>query len=132
MSVRELKILNYPMRVESEFITALHPVVEDELKAILKKSGSEDRIKRLLEQRLKHLENSKENCILHRQWFERYANEEWLYALRITDRDLNLRIYFSFINGKAVFLHAFLKRSNSDMREAKEVARGRLGEINQN
>lgn len=132
MSVRELKILNYPMRVESEFITALHPVVEDELKEILRRSGSEKRIKRHLKQRLKHLEDSKEKCILHRQWFERYANEEWLYAVRIIDRDLNLRIYFAFINGRAVLLHAFLERSSSDIRGAKEVARDRFNEINQN
>lgn len=114
--------LDYPWKIESDFILALYPEIRDELKRILEKSGSKNIIISQLKQRINYLEEYKDNCVFHKQWFENYKTIDWLYAVKVKSRDLNLRIYFSFVHNHAVFLHAFVEKSKSDLAKAKGVA----------
>ena len=116
------KILDYPVRIESEFITALYPDVEDELKKIFEKSGQKSKFAQQLKQRIKYLEENKEKCILHKEWFENYTDMEWLYSLRVKGQFHNFRMYFIFKDNQAIILHAFLEKRKSDIDKAKKIA----------
>lgn len=121
--------LDYPWKIKSDFILAIHPEVRNELKRILGKSGSKNIIISQLKQRIDYLEEYKNNCAFHKQWFENYKTIDWLYAVRVKSKDLNLRIYFSFIENHAIFLHAFVEKSKSDLERAKSVATERYNLI---
>lgn len=123
--MREFKRLGYPAKIGSEYIVAMYPEVEDEMIKIYERSGEKNYFIGQLKQRIKYLEEKKKNCILHRNWFENYKGEDWLYCLIIKDKQ-NFRMYFVFHNNKAVLLHAFVeRRDTSDIRRAKKIAKER-------
>lgn len=132
MSNNKILNLNYPLSIKSDFIAALYPSVENELKTIIEKSGQKKVLIAQLKQRLDYLENYKEKCVLHNQWFENYKKNDWLYCLKVKNRDVNLRIYFSFIADYAIFLHAFTETAKADLEKAKKKAAERYDLIKNN
>jgi len=58
-----LRVISYPSKIASKYIKT-HWDFEDDLKDILERSGSREDISGKYRQRLKYLEESKEQCIL--------------------------------------------------------------------
>jgi|LSQX01.1.fsa_nt_gb hypothetical protein len=115
-----LKIISYPSLIDSKYIKT-HWDFEDDLKNILDRSGSREDFSGKYKQRLKYLEESKEQCILRKAWFENLKQENVLYAMRFDRSQKNIRILFVFISSGnqkfAVLLHAF------EEKEAKKLSK---------
>lgn len=99
----------YPKSVYGNSIEG-HPEFNEDLKAVLERSGTIDVFSKKLEQRLNWLRESKERCYSRKSWFERLKHDKkrCLYSLRINDTS-NTRILFIFYSDeiKPLFLCAF-------------------------
>lgn len=113
-------VIHYPFILDNKYIKA-HWEFEDDLRNILERSGSKEDISGKFKQRLKYLEEAKEQCILRKAWFEKLKQADVLYAMRFDRSQKNIRILFSFISyGKqqyAVLLHGF------EEKETKKLSR---------
>lgn len=119
----------YPIQFHSDLLVCATPVYEDSFRDILERSGRKYQIIKMLEQRFKYLcdKNHKQHC--RSGWIEKLSYEKNMYAIRIKDNNLNIRILFVFYThaGKThiVLLKAFLEKNdgpsktNSYKREIK-------------
>lgn len=110
----------------------MYPEVEEEMMKIYERSGSKAKFASQLSKRIEYLEDKKEKCVFHCEWFENYTGEEWLYCLKIKGTFHNFRMYFVFYNNKAVFLHAFVEKKKSDIKKAKKVVEARYEMLKNN
>lgn len=133
--MRSIEKVLYPRAFNSKYIR-VHSLFEEELKAILEKSGHKPEFWPKYRQRLRHLDERKTKCILKQDWFEKLKHEDELYSIKIKD-EKNIRILFAFIAYKnieyAILLYPFeekeKKKKKSSYEAAKPVARERLKEI---
>lgn len=128
----------YPEKFNSKYIVT-HPACESDLKGILEKSGLNARFISIFKNRLRFLEDRKEQCILRDGWFENLKRADEINVIRFDKTiDKNIRILFAFIkcNGAqyAILLYAFEEKggkpkSKNSYDNAIAIAQKRLKEV---
>jgi len=127
--------VHYPEAFNGEYIR-VHWQFENDLKAILEKSGQIADFWSKYRQRLQFLDERKKECILKHDWFEKLRYEDNLYSIRFRI-DKNIRILFAFVAYNnieyAILLYPFeekdKKKSKTSYESAKPIAQERLKEV---
>lgn len=107
----------YPIEFQSSFVVCVYPLFIESFKKILDESGREPYVAKMFEQRLQYLNEHKQESFLRPRWIEKLGKHKDVYSLRIIDKDLNIRIPFTFYTYQkkpyAVLLSAFLEKNKS-------------------
>lgn len=103
----------YPQAFNSKYIR-IHPGCEDDLRNLLANSGLEEDFWGKYRQRLRFLDDRREDCAAKRDWFEVLKNTGGLYAIKFNKSEKNIRIIFTFVKCRglsfAVLLCAFAEK----------------------
>lgn len=81
----------------------------DELKQLIKHTGSDQRFLAKFLERLKFLKEHGVNAIVRHNEFERLNND--IYSFHITGKNYNIRILYTFLEDNTVLLLPFFERS---------------------
>lgn len=130
--MRDEKIINlhrilYPDEYATKYIFT-YPTFNDELKALMEKSGYVDDFKTKYYKSLRFLENLKRNCIHHEKLFELLKNAEGIYSIKLHGKK-NIRILFDFHNVDneeiVILYNCFEERRKKDYAAGIEIAQER-------
>ena len=111
----------YPLEFQSRFVVCVSPLFIRSFEKILEGSGRKEHVVKMLEQRLRFLEERKHEAYERSQWIKKLSWKKGMYCLRIADKDLNIRIPFVFhtYQGRtyAVLLSAFLEKNKASAKK---------------
>lgn len=119
---------SYPNKYKNTYIVVYPNEFEEEFINILEKSGAKSKISRKYNQRLRFLDEYKQQCIQHIEWFELLHKTKYkypLYSMKIKDT-LNIRILFIICQNNAILLTAFTETNNNSYIEAVKIAKERI------
>ncbi len=127
----------YPEAFNSKHIRT-HRDFEDDLKAILERSGNKAEFCGRYKQRLRFLDERYERCVLKRDWFEKLRHADGLFSMKFNKVQKNIRIIFTFVEYKgvkyALLLYVFEEKDNKNKSQysyntAIPIAQNRLKEV---
>ena len=136
------KKIFYPEEFKGNYIRE-HPCYEDDLKALIEKSGFKDKFCGLYKQRLKFLDEHSGLITQRRSWFERLRyTETELYVIKFKAQK-NIRVLFSFVEYQqvqyAILLYPFEEKESKKRGKkstsydaAIPIALDRLREVQEN
>lgn len=111
----------YPLKFQSRFVVCVSPLFIQSFEKILEGSGRKEHVIKMFEQRLRFLEDRKNEASQRTKWFEKLSGEKDMYSLRIIDKDLNIRIpfiFYTYQNRKyAVLLSVFLEKNRASAKK---------------
>ncbi|MCR4442712.1 MAG: hypothetical protein QHH10_11170 [Peptococcaceae bacterium] len=135
--MENIKNIVYPEEFRSGYIKE-HWDYKKDLEDILEKSGLINSFSGVYKQRLKWLEENKEDSIKRNKWFEKLKRAPDLYSMKFERTAKNIRILYAFVSYgkeiKAVLLYPFeekedTKRGQKSYSCAIEIAQRRLKEV---
>ena len=113
----KINSLSYPKEFESNYVLAVDPIFSKSFFDIIERSGRKSNITKMLEQRLRFLEERKHLVFNKADWFENVKRYNDIFVIKIKDANLNIRIPFVFFtyNQKeyAVLLSAFTETKHA-------------------
>ena len=123
--------IRHPSVYQSEYIKVYFKL-EAEINDLVGNSGQRRLFEGQYRQRLRYLEEEKEESIKRVKWFESLKGVNDINGIRFLNV-LNIRILFAFveIDGEShvILLTAFLEKTKKDYRGPSELALQRLKEI---
>ena len=131
-----IDVLNYPdsRPTNHSVIRCANPDFEQELSDILEKCGNKIAFSELYKQRLKYLEESRNNCFLRRQWFEKLKHDtnQRLYSMKFKSGSIskNIRILFICTTTRVILLCAFVENTKQKSYSKNiEIANKRIKQL---
>lgn len=107
----------YPEAFNAKYIRT-HLNFEIDLIDLLERSGKKADFWGKYRQRLRFLDERKEQCVLKSDWFEELRRTDGLYSMKFKKSQKNIRILFAFIEYNSVkyalLLYVFEEKDNTN------------------